>query len=135
LKWVLSFPDILVLAGVEEKKYIDQNWKAFTGSYDLTDDEKNDVKRISKEYENNFCRRCDYCMPCPSDIVIQYILGVKSFVKRMGYATIKKPPFSKMFENAAKCNECGDCMKRCPYELPITDMIKANLKWLKEFEQ
>ena len=28
------------------------------------------------------------------------------------------------------CTECGDCMTRCPYELPIPDLIRENLRWL-----
>ena len=30
------------------------------------------------------------------------------------------------------CTECGDCMTRCPYELPIPDLIRENLRWLDE---
>jgi aryl-alcohol dehydrogenase-like predicted oxidoreductase len=40
LKWALSFPDILVLTGVEGKNLIDQNWKIFRGSYEMSEEEK-----------------------------------------------------------------------------------------------
>jgi len=36
-----------------------------------------------------------------------------------------------MREKAACCTECGDCVERCPYGLPIPEMIKANLEWIK----
>ncbi len=133
LKWVLSFPDILALAGVEEKKLIDQNWKAFLQDYGITDEEKQTIDRISQEYDKKFCRRCDYCLPCPAQIPIQFILGGRSFIKRMGPAILQNPMFGKMWENAANCTECGECMTRCPYELPIPEMIKDNLKWMKQY--
>jgi predicted aldo/keto reductase-like oxidoreductase len=134
LKWVLSFPDLLVLAGVEDKTLIDQNWRVFTGDYRLSDEEKLTIDRISKEFDKKFCRRCDYCLPCPSQIWIQYILGGRSFIKRMGPEILKKnPAFGKMWENAANCTECGECMTRCPYGLPIPEMIKENLEWVKQF--
>ncbi len=132
LKWALSFPDILVLAGVEDKKLIDQNWNAFQGSYDLTAEEKRKIQEISREHEKQFCRRCDYCLPCPADIPIQFVLGMKSFLKRMGPAALKTPMFENMVKKAAGCTECGDCMQRCPYELPIPDMIKNSLKLADE---
>jgi predicted aldo/keto reductase-like oxidoreductase len=132
LKWILSYPDILVLAGVEDKAFIDQNWNAFQGSYDLTVEEKRTIQQICKEYEKRFCRRCDYCLPCSVEIPIQFVLGVRSLVKRAGRQILNTPMFAKMCEQAAKCTECGDCMERCPYDLPIPDMIKENLSLLKD---
>jgi predicted aldo/keto reductase-like oxidoreductase len=132
LKWVLSFPDVLVLAGMEEKGLIDQNWKVFQGRYELTDKEKQRIQKISKEFENKFCRRCDYCLPCPAEIPIQFVLGIRSFIKRMGLDALQTPMFAKMLEKAAACTECGDCMGRCPYNLPIPEMIKNNLHYANE---
>ena len=35
--------------------------------------------------------------------------------------------FSKAaMESVQKCIECGICEERCPYELPIEEMLKAN---------
>jgi predicted aldo/keto reductase-like oxidoreductase len=132
LKWVLACPDILVIAGVEDKKLIDQNWNVFLGDYGLTDDDRQTIQRIRKEYDKTFCRRCDYCLPCPEDIPIQYVLGLRSFIKRIGPASAQYPVFIQMMEKAANCTECGDCMERCPYNLPIPDMIKENLSLMKD---
>jgi uncharacterized protein len=132
LKWALSFPDILVIAGVEDKRLIDQNWKVFHGCYELNDDEKQKIQEISREFDKKFCRRCDYCLPCPSEIPIQFVLGMRSMLKRMGTAALRTPMFAAMLKKADDCTECGDCMERCPYNLPIPDMIKANRNWANE---
>ena len=134
LKWALSFPDILVLAGVEDKSLIDQNWKVFQGSYEITDEENQAIQEISREFDKKFCRRCDYCLPCPEEIPIQFVLGMRSLMKRMGSGALQTPLFKNMLEKAAGCSECGDCMEKCPYELPIPDMIKSNLEWIGEFQ-
>lgn len=135
LKWALSVPDILVLTGVEEKGRIDQNWKVFQGSYELTDEEKAVIQEIRKEYDKKFCRRCDYCQPCTAGIHIQMIMGLKSFVKRMGPQVVNNMLFKKMLDSAVNCTECGECMTRCPYSLPIPDMIKENLEWANNFKR
>jgi len=132
LKWALAHPDVLVLAGVENKRLIDQNWKVFQGSYEMNVQERQRLQDISKEFENKFCRRCDYCLPCTAEIPIQFVLGVKSMIKRIGPAAMQGPMFKNMLEKAANCTECGDCMERCPYDLPIPEMIKTNLTWMKE---
>jgi len=135
LKWVLSFPDILVIAGVEEKKLIDQNWEIFQGSYDMTDEERQKLQEISKEFDNKFCRRCDYCQPCTAEIPIQFALGVRSMVKRMGPGILQSPMFKNIWEKAVDCTECCECMERCPYDLPIPYMIKENLNWVEELRR
>jgi predicted aldo/keto reductase-like oxidoreductase len=132
LKWILSYPDILVIAGVEDKKLIDQNWSVFQGSYALSPAEEEKIQEICKEYDKTFCRRCDYCLPCPAEIPIQFVLGMRSLLKRMGPGALKTPMFENMLKKAAGCTECGECMERCPYDLPIPDMIKTNLKLANE---
>jgi uncharacterized protein len=133
LKWVLSYPDVLVIAGVEDKKLIDQNWEVFQGSYEMTAEERDVVAGISREFDKKFCRRCDYCLPCTAGIPIQMVLGARSFIKRMGTGVLKTPMFRKMWENAGNCTECGDCMERCPYGLPIPEMIKENLSFMEPY--
>ncbi|MGD9158684.1 MAG: aldo/keto reductase [Desulfobacteraceae bacterium] len=135
LKWVLSVPDVLVLAGVEDRGLIDQNWKIFQGSYELTDEEQNIMEEIRKEYDKKFCRRCDYCLPCTANIHIQMVMGIKSFVKRMGPKALNNMLIMSLLKKAAQCTECGECMTRCPYSLPIPDMIKENLEWVEEYKK
>jgi predicted aldo/keto reductase-like oxidoreductase len=132
LRWVLSFPDILVLAGVEHKELIDQNWKVFLGDYGMVDSEKQKMEEIRKEFDKKFCRRCDYCQPCPAEIPIQFVLGIRSMVKRAGTSMMQTPMLRNMLEKAVNCTECGDCLERCPYGLPIPEMIKTNLNWLNQ---
>ncbi|MDR0842652.1 MAG: aldo/keto reductase, partial [Acidobacteriota bacterium] len=60
LRWSFGHEGILVLAGVESRELIDQNWRVFEGSWDLTKADSDDIAAISKEYDKKFCRRCDY---------------------------------------------------------------------------
>ena len=36
--------------------------------------------------------------------------------------------FNDVVDMAAKCTQCGDCEERCPYHLPIRDMLAIHLK-------
>jgi predicted aldo/keto reductase-like oxidoreductase len=130
LKYVLSQPDILVIPGMEAKDLFEKNWQIFQGSHKLSDDEKKEIEGIRKRYDKIFCRRCDYCQPCSEEIPIQIILGMKSLVKRSGMQFFESERMKTALEKAANCSECGDCMERCPYDLPIPDLIKEKLMWL-----
>jgi predicted aldo/keto reductase-like oxidoreductase len=132
LKYVLSNPHILIIPGVEEKALFDENWEVFQGDYELSQSEWAEIEAIQKEYDKSFCRRCDYCQPCTEEIPIQIVLGLRSMVRRSGKAFLKAPFVQHAINNARNCVECGDCMERCPYELPITDLIKETLEWVDE---
>jgi predicted aldo/keto reductase-like oxidoreductase len=40
--------------------------------------------------------------------------------KAAGFAT-------KAMESVRNCAECGECLERCPYNLPIPEMLKKHL--------
>ena len=130
LKYVLSQPGIVVIPGVETKDLFDENWKIFTGNFELDDTERNEIETFRSQYDKVFCRRCDYCQPCSEEIPIQIILGIRSVLRRFGPAFFRQEGPRKGIENARNCSECGECMERCPYELPIPELIKKNLEWL-----
>jgi len=132
LKYVFSQPGIMIIAGVEHKDLFDENWEIFQAGYELDDGERKEIERIRKTYDKNFCRRCDYCQPCTEDIPIQMILGLRSMVKRMGKNILREGWRPKAIEKARHCSECGECTARCPYQLPIPDLIEQNLRWVEE---
>jgi predicted aldo/keto reductase-like oxidoreductase len=49
----------------------------------------------------------------------------------MGIGALKVPVFSTLWDKAENCLECGQCVTRCPYGLPIPELIKANVEWRK----
>jgi predicted aldo/keto reductase-like oxidoreductase len=132
LKFVLSQPGVLVIAGVESKDLFDENWKIFKAGQRLTEKEEKEIEEIRKRYDKLFCHRCDYCQPCSEDIPIQIVLGIRSMVKRMGKGILQEGRHREAIDKARNCTECGECMTRCPYELPIPDLIKKNLAWVDE---
>ena len=132
LRWSFGQEETLVLVGVENRELIDQNWRVFQGDWTLTEADHKDIDALYGEYDKKFCRRCDYCLPCPAEIQIQMVLGARSFLKRIGPGALKNPMFTDIWSKAENCTECGQCMTRCPYELPIPEIIKSNLAWRRE---
>jgi predicted aldo/keto reductase-like oxidoreductase len=51
------------------------------------------------------------------------ISAVKDMCQEM-YASLEK--------NAEDCAECGECEEKCPYELPIREMLKEKHRLLVE---
>jgi predicted aldo/keto reductase-like oxidoreductase len=129
LKYALSEPGVLVLAGVEHKEFLDQNWAVFNGDWSLDEADFQTIEALRQEFDKSFCRRCDYCQPCTEDIQIQVVLGLPSQVKRMGPEILGRSPRKDELDKARNCSECGECMTRCPYDLPIPDLLKERIEW------
>ena len=90
-------------------------------------EDKKEVERLKAEFGASWCHRCDYCLPCPQGITISMALNVKSIFKRMTVDRARSfagPPIEK----ARTCIECGDCVKRCPYDLDIPSLLKERIK-------
>lgn len=129
LRYVLSTPDIVPIPGSETLKKAHENWKVFMEGHTLTEKDKEQIEAMRKEYDRQFCRRCDYCQPCTENIPIQHILGLRALIKRRGRPAQGEDRLRKDVEKARNCSECGECLPRCPYQLPIPDLIKENLSY------
>jgi len=128
LRFVLSTPDIVPIPGSETLERARENWKIFTEAMPLSEEDKSRIKMLRQEFERQFCRRCDYCQPCSEGINIQLMMGIKSIVKRFGNPD-EISWVKDVAEKARNCTECGECLPRCPYQLPIPELIKKNLAW------
>jgi len=129
LRFSLSTPNIVPIPGSETLEKAGENWKIFTEGYSLTEKDKERIDVLRKEFEHQFCRRCDYCQPCTEKINIQFAVGLKSVIKRFGPQAQEVGWMKDLIEKARNCSECGECLSRCPYQLPIPDLIKENLAW------
>ncbi len=129
IKYALAMKGTIIIPGVESKELFDRNWDVFLEGGIVTDEETEEIRAFREQFGKQFCRRCDYCQPCPEEIQIQMVLGIKSIVKRMGPAILKGGRQKDAVDQARNCTACGQCMERCPYDLPIPDLIQENIKW------
>jgi len=125
LKFVLSkdyvdvaIPGMMTIAEVEENIYV------ATGPHTLSQEELKLIEADRVELGDQFCRACNYCQPCPQEIPITFVLRAESqFLKRMGWRPGTEERFAEAVEKAESCIECGECEARCPYHLPIRQLL------------
>ncbi|MCS7096416.1 MAG: aldo/keto reductase [Candidatus Bathyarchaeota archaeon] len=91
----------------------------------LTDLEK---KLFSVSLDGH-CRDCGLCLPCPRNINIPAVLRFYALYDAYGLKNWARRLYGGLEVKADECHRCGDCEQRCPYKLPIIEMLeKARFK-------
>ena len=92
------------------------------------------MEAIKAELGDNFCRRCGYCLPCPQGIEIPFVLLFKSQLNRFSPKTAVEMNKERM-ALAQECEQCGQCLERCPYRLPIPDLIQDTADYYHRYAE
>lgn len=77
-----------------------------------------------QELGTEFCRQCGYCLPCPSGIEIPFIFRLEGYHDRYDAAEWARQQYLSLATKAEKCEQCGECESRCPYQLPIREKLR-----------
>ena len=126
LRFLCANEDVtVVIPGMAEIKEAEQNLAAVENTAPLTEGEKMSMEALRKDLGTHFCRRCNYCAPCAAGISIPAVFLLEGYLSRYGLADWAKMRYAGMEKKASDCIECGACETRCPYQLPIRDMMKS----------
>ena len=131
-KYLLQFPDVVPIPGIEKPHEIDEIVQILDGPWQMTEEEQAEMQRLREELGTRFCRRCDYCQPCEEEIPISMVMVSDSFAKRFPPERFFSGRIADNLAKAANCTECGDCEERCPYDLPIREILAERVEWYSE---
>ena len=129
LRYINRNPNVtVVIPGMYSPEEVKQNLEAMEDTAPLSDQEKARIEEIRQELGTNFCRRCNYCAPCTVGISIPNVFLFQGYLRRYGLGDWARDRYSSLAAKAGDCVECGACEERCPYHLPIREMLKAVAK-------
>ena len=125
LRFIAKNPDVsVVIPGMYDVREIDQNLAAMEDKSPLSEDELSKIDEIRRTLGTEFCRRCNYCQPCTAGISISAAFLFEGYLDRYGLADWARGRYATLDKKASACIGCGACEARCPYNLPIRDMLK-----------
>jgi len=132
-RFLQQFSAVVPIPGVKTCEEIDEIVGLYQNRETLNKADREEIERIRSELGTKFCRRCEYCLPCNKGVQIPIVLGFRGFASRL-------PPIATLalvgpaMRSAESCIGCDECIRKCPYELPIPDLLKENLALFREYE-
>ncbi len=126
MRFQAANPDLTVtIPGMAEAGEIAQNLAAVENATPLTSAELAEIETIRKQLGSQFCRRCNYCAPCTVGINISGTFLMQGYLTRYGLEDWARSRYDAFPVKASACVACGACETRCPYHLPIREMLKT----------
>ena len=116
------------IPGMGSVEEVEQNAAVAGQLSPLTQEELEQVEQVRRELGNNFCRRCNYCAPCTAGISIPSAFLFVNYIRKYGLSDWPRARYASLDKHASDCIGCGVCETRCPYELPIREMLKGVAK-------
>ena len=112
------------IPGMGSPEEVDRN-ASVDLSAPLTAEELSECEAIRRELGEHFCRRCGYCAPCTVGIDIPSNFLMANYTRKYGLADWARGRYEGLAHHASECVNCGACEKRCPYDLPIRQMLEG----------
>ena len=127
MRYIVANPDVtVVIPGMFCADEVWQNVKAAENVAPLTDQERARCEAVLTELGEHFCRRCNYCAPCTKGISIPSVFLFEGYLSRYGLETWARERYATLSVKASACVGCGVCETRCPYHLPIRQMLRES---------
>ena len=124
IKYILSKEYIdVAIPGMDSIKQVKENVDVLN-DLDLTEEDKEKIDNIRATLGGKFCRRCEYCLPCPLGVNIPQNFLLEGYYTRYNLKEWSKERYDSLEGKASRCIACGKCETKCPYELPIIEMLK-----------
>lgn len=125
MRFIAADPNVsVIIPGMADVSEFQQNLAAVNNTAPLSADETEKCDSIRKSLGTQFCRRCGYCAPCSVGIIIPNMFVFEGYLERYGLADWAKDRYNAQAKTASDCIGCGSCETRCPYNLPIREMLK-----------
>lgn len=127
-----GFPEVVPVPGIQSLAEAQEILALYQDRRPLSPQDHKDIQKIRDELGERFCHRCEYCLPCEQGVAIPHVMLFQTQQRRFSPEMIKNIS-ARAMATVENCIQCGQCEERCPYELPIPQMLRELYQDYEEF--
>ncbi|MBU2470407.1 MAG: aldo/keto reductase [Proteobacteria bacterium] len=131
--WLQGQDEVLPIPGMQSMSELNEIADLYENRRELNQADLDEMQRIREELGARFCHRCGYCLPCPNGINIPKVMLFTSQSRRFPPLQLINASREFILHAEQSCEECGECSERCPYELPIPEMLSEITAAFRDF--
>ena len=132
IKYLLQFDNVVPDPGIQKVEDIEEIVDIVNGPWELTPQERQKIEDIRAKLGTKFCQWCEYCMPCPQGVNIPWLMNARTIGS---YGEGFRSKVAETVESGKNCVQCGECEEKCPYHLPIREMIVENIEFYESMRK
>ncbi len=117
-------PHVVPIPGIRIKTEVDEIAALYHRPEPLAAADRKAMQKIRSDLGDKFCHRCEYCMPCEQGVAISNVLMFPAAAKRLA-PNVVRSWLKGAIQSVDNCIACQECEAKCPYALPIPELLKA----------
>ena len=125
LRFILTAGVDVAIPGMDSPEQVEENRAVLDAPLPLSAREMRLLESEKERLGDSFCRRCEYCMPCPEGLNIPFLHLIEGYYFRYDLKAWALERLSGMAKSFNDCTGCGVCVSRCPYELDMPSLFKS----------
>lgn len=128
-----AFDGVVPIWGFQHPWELEQVIQLSENPPEMTEELQALIDKDRRELVGAFCRSCGYCMPCPAGIKINQANRMKQLLGRAVWQDYVTPEWQAEMARIDDCVHCGQCAKKCPYQLKPYETLPQQLAYYREF--
>jgi len=114
----------VAIPGMDTEKQIEENVAALENLSVLNAAETARLQAEKDRLGDSFCRRCEYCMPCPQGLPISFLHVLKNYYFLYDLKDWVWERLDALAKTYKDCAACGQCVQKCPYHLDMPRIFR-----------
>ena len=123
-RFILNSGIDVIIPGMDQLDQIEKNLAVLEDMSPLNDTEIGILEREKECLGETFCRRCEYCMPCPQGLNIPFLHLLGAYYFRYNLKNWAWERLNALPKGYQDCSGCNECIEKCPYSLHMPEIFQ-----------
>ncbi len=115
----------VAIPGMDSEAQVAENVASLRDLAPLNAEETARLQAEKDRLGDSFCRRCEYCMPCPQGLPISFLHVLRNYYFLYDLKDWARERLGALAKTYKDCVACGQCVQKCPYHLDMPAIFRA----------